>query len=133
MSHENVELVRRSIAAYNSRDFETLQELNHPDIEVDWSASVGPEPGIYRGHEQVADFYKSFLNMFDRVQLVPDRFIESGDSVVVPNAAQLRGRDGIRTVARSTLVFELRGGRIARIRLYQETAEALEAVGLWDG
>jgi hypothetical protein len=45
----------------------------------------------------------------------------------------VRGRGGIQTVARSTLVYEVRGGRIVRVRLYQETADALEAVGLRDG
>jgi ketosteroid isomerase-like protein len=64
------------------------------------------------------------------VHLVPERFIEAGDAVVVPNSAELRGRDGIQTVARSTFVYEVRGGRIVRLRLYQETADALEAVGL---
>ena len=130
MSQENVEIVRRAIEAFNRRDVDALEALNHPDIEIDWSASVGPEPRIYRGQEEVALFYNDYLGIFDRVQLVPDRFIESGDSVVVPNAAQLRGRDGIKTVARSTLVYELRGGLIARVCLYQETAEALEAAGL---
>jgi Ketosteroid isomerase-related protein len=132
MSEENVEIVRRSIAAYNRRDFEALGRLNGPDVEVDWSASRGLQAGIYQGREEVLRFYQGFLEMFDKVNLEPDRFIESGDSVVVPNAAQIRGRDGIETVARSALVFELRGGRIARICLYQETREALEAVGLQD-
>jgi len=68
--------VRRGIAAYNQRDFETIR------------------------------------------------------AVVVPNTAHLRGRDGIETIARSTLVFELRSGRFARLRLYQETRQALEAAGL---
>jgi ketosteroid isomerase-like protein len=58
------------------------------------------------------------------------RFIEAGESVVVPNVAHQRGRDGIEVSARSTLVFTLRRGRIAHICLYQETGEALDAVGL---
>jgi hypothetical protein len=49
---------------------------------------------------------------------------------VVPNTAYVRGRDGIKTVARSTLIFEVRVGRVARICLYRETHEALEAAGL---
>jgi ketosteroid isomerase-like protein len=130
MSQENVKLVRRTIDAYNRRDRDTLHALSHPDVEIDWSASIGPEPRIYRGREQAADFYDNFLGMFERVHLVPECFIEAGDAVVVPNSAQLRGRDGIKTVARSTLVYELRGGLIARVCLYQETADALEAVGL---
>ena len=130
MSQENVEVVRRAIDAYNRRDHDTLQALNHPEIEVDWSASIGLEPRIYRGPEQADDFYNHLLDVFERVHLTPERFIEAGDAVVVPNSAELKGRDGIETVARSTLVYELRDGRIARVRLYQETAEALDAVGL---
>jgi uncharacterized protein len=130
MSQENVEVVRRAIAAYNRRDFEAMRALNHPDVELDWSASRGLRAGVYRGLEEVFGFYRDFLGTFEKVVVEPDRFIESGDSVVVPNSAQIRGRDGIETVARSALVFEVRGGRLARIRLYQETREALEAAGL---
>jgi ketosteroid isomerase-like protein len=68
--------------------------------------------------------------MFERISVEPDRFIDAGDSVVVPNAAQMRGRHGVDTVARSTLLFEVRSGRVARICLYQETQKALQAVGL---
>jgi ketosteroid isomerase-like protein len=131
MSQENVELVRNAIAAYNRRDVEAMRALNHPDVQVDWSASRGLEAGVYQGWEEVLRFYqKAFFEMFEEINIEPDRFIEFGDSVVVPNSAQMRGRDGIETVARSAFVFEVRSGRLARICLYQETHEALEAVGL---
>jgi len=130
MPEENVEVVRRAIGAYNRRDFEAIRALNQPEVELDWSASRGLDPGIYKGREEVIDFYRNFLETFEEVHIEPDRFIESGDSVVVPNSAQIRGRDGIETVARSALVFEVRSGLIARICLYQETAEAFEAAGL---
>ena len=130
MSQEKVEVVRRAIAAYNRRDFEAMGALNHPDVEVDWSASRGLQAGVYQGWEAVMRFYQNFLETFQEVAIEPDRLIESGDSVVVPNSARVRGRDGIETVARSALVFEVRGGRLARICLYQETHQALEAVGL---
>ena len=127
---ENVELVKRSLAAYSGRDFEAMRGMSHPDMQVDWSASRGLEAGVYQGVDDVIGFYRNFLDTFEKVAIEPERFIESGDLVVVPNTAYLQGRDGIETVARSTFVFELRGDRIARIRLYQETQEALEAVGL---
>jgi ketosteroid isomerase-like protein len=130
MSQENVEVVRRAIAAYNRRDFEAMRALNHPDIELDWSASRGLEAGVYKGWGEVMRFYQNFLGTFQDVDIEPERFIESGDLVVVPNTAQLRGRDGIETVARSALIFEVRSGRLARICLYQETREALEAAEL---
>ena len=129
-SQEKVEIVRRSIAAYNRRDYEGLRRLNHPEVQLDWSASRGLEAGVYQGLEVVMGYYRNFLETFERVVIEPDRFIESSDSVVVPNTAHLRGRDGIKTVARSALLFEVRRGLITRIRLYQETHEAFEAVGL---
>jgi ketosteroid isomerase-like protein len=130
MSQENVEVVRAAIDAYNRRDFEAMRALNHPDVELDWSASRGLAAGVYRGEENVFGLYRDYFGTFEEVVIEPDRFIEAGDSVVVPNSAQVRGRDGIKTVARSALVFELRGGRLTRICLYQETREALEAAGL---
>jgi ketosteroid isomerase-like protein len=130
MSQENVEIVRRAIAAYNRRDFEAMRALNHPDVQLDWSASRGLEAGVYQGQEEVLRFYQNFLETFEEVNIEPDRFIESGELVVVPNSAQIRGRNGIETVARSALVFEVRSGRLARVCLYQETHEALEAAGL---
>ena len=130
MSEENVEVVRKAIAAYNQRDFEAMQALNQPDIQVDWSASRGLEARVYRGWEEVMHFHENFFDTFPEINIEPDRFIEVGDSVVVPNSGHIRGRGGIETVARSALVFEIRSGQIARICLHQETHEALEAVGL---
>jgi ketosteroid isomerase-like protein len=110
MSEENVEIVQRSLDAYNRRDFEAVRAISDPELEVDWSASRGLEVGVYRGVEDVLRFYRTFLDTFERVEIEPERFIESGDSVVVPNTAHIRGRDGIETVARSAFVFEICAG-----------------------
>jgi ketosteroid isomerase-like protein len=130
MPEANVEVVRRAIAAYNRRDFEALRALNHTDVEVDWSASRGLDAGIYTGISEVLGFFRTFFDTLDHVEIEPERFVESGDLVMVPNVAHIRGRDGIEAIARSALVFEVHDGRIARLCLYQETHEALTAVGL---
>jgi ketosteroid isomerase-like protein len=129
MSQKSVEIVRRSIDAYNRRDLDAVRGLNHADVEVDWSASRGLAAHVYRGWDDVMSFYQDFLEFFD-VKIEPEEFIQSGDFVVVPNTSRNWGRDGIETVASSALVFEVRGGLIVRMCLYQETHEALEAVGL---
>jgi ketosteroid isomerase-like protein len=67
---------------------------------------------------------------WDEMSIEPDCFTDAGDSVVVPNVARLRGRDGIAVSARSTLVITVRGRKVSRICLYQNTQEALEAAGL---
>jgi ketosteroid isomerase-like protein len=130
MSKENVEVVRRAIDAYNRQSLPAMKAESHPDLEVDWSASRGLEARVYRGWDETDGFYENWFDTFEQIKLEPERFIESGDVVLVPNTAVIRGRDGIETVARSCLIFELRDGRIARICLYQETREALEAAGV---
>jgi ketosteroid isomerase-like protein len=130
MSQENVEIVRQSLDAFAQRDVDTMRALNDPDLVLDWSASVGWLAGVYRGFDEALRFYEGYYEAFSATRIEPDCFIEAGESVVVPNVAHQRGRDGIEVTARATFVFTLRDGRIISIRLYQETREALRAAGL---
>jgi ketosteroid isomerase-like protein len=125
----NVEIVAAAIDAFNRRDLETWEAFSLPDVEVDWSASRGLEAGVYRGRAEVDRFLRSF-ELFESVVLEPERFIDAGDWVIVPNSARFRGRAGIETVARSVVGYELHSGRVAGVYLYGELAEALEAAGL---
>jgi ketosteroid isomerase-like protein len=129
MSQENVEIARAAVDAFNRRDFKAWEALSHPDVEIDWSASRGLEARVYRGREDATRFFRTF-ETFESVVFGPERFIDAGDSVVIPNTSRFTGRDGIEAIARSALVYEVRGGRVARVCLYQDTAEALEAAGL---
>jgi ketosteroid isomerase-like protein len=130
MSQENVDVVRQTLDAYSRRDIEALRALNHPDLELDWSASRGSLAAVYRGLDEAFRFYAEYYGTFEETVIKPDRFIDVGDFVVVPNVVHQRGRDGIEVSARSTLVFTVHDGQVTRVCLYQETDEALKAVGL---
>lgn len=130
MSQENVELVQRMIEAYNRRDPDGLRAVFDTDAELDWSASKGVEAGVYRGIDAVMGWLTGYLDTFDKVVIGPERFIEWDDSVVVPNVTVFHGRDGVKATARSAFVYEVQGSRIKRFCLYQDTQQALEAVGL---
>jgi ketosteroid isomerase-like protein len=130
MSHENVDVVRRSLDAYSRRDVDVLRTLTHPDVELDWSESRSWLAGVYRGIEEALRFYEGYFEAFDEIVIQPDCFIHAGELVVVPNVAHQRGRNGNTVSARSTLLFTLRSRRIARICLYQDTDHALKAAGL---
>ena len=130
MSQENVEVVRRAIEAFNQRDVDEMVRDWDPEIEVDWSRSRGLNSGIYRGQEAVLGFWQTFFEVFDRITVSPDEFIECREYVVVPNRARFRGRDRVKVETQSAVVVTLRNGRIVKWRLYQEKAEALHAVGL---
>ena len=130
MSQENVEIVRRSLDAWNQRDLESWRAFVHSDLEVDWSRSRAPFRGVYRGLPRVETFWDLFWSAFENVQIETHGFTEIGSEVVVPNTAHMRGRDGIEVTARSALVFKVEDGQITRLRMFQEQAEALEAAGL---
>jgi ketosteroid isomerase-like protein len=132
MSQENVDVVRQVLDAYSRRDIDALRTLNHPDVELDWSASRGSLAAVYRGFEEGLRFYAEYYETFESSVIVPDRFIDVGDSVVVPNVVHQRGRDDIEVSARSTLLCTLRDGKVTRVCLFQEEDEALKAVGLAD-
>lgn len=126
-----MEQVRRGLEAFSRRDIKTLRELADPDLELDWSASRGALAGVYRGFEDaLLHFYGEWYATFDMTVIEPECFIQTNDSIVVPNVARMRGRDGIEVSARSAFVYTVRGGKFTRICLYQDTEEALKAVGL---
>jgi ketosteroid isomerase-like protein len=130
MSQENVEVVRRNQDAWNGCDLRTWLASYRSDGEIDWSRSRGPLKGVYRGHGELKVFWDEFWSTFEDVQVQLHGFTEAGSEVVVPNTAHLRGRDGIAVTARSTFVWTVENGQITRLRMFQERAEAVEAVGL---
>ena len=100
-----------------------------PDFELDWSRGVGPQRGVYK-LDQARPFFDDFGDIFESIRIEPKEFIEVDDDVIVPQAGYTRGRDGIETTARITLVWTIRDGAIVRICLYQDKQDALEAAGL---
>lgn len=130
MSQENLEVVRRSLEAWNRRDEGTWIELLSRDAELDWSRSISPFKGVYRGRAEHEAFWEVFWLTFADVRIETHELIDAGTEVVVWNTAHMRGREGIEVVARSALVDTVHHGLITRLRLFQERAEALEALGL---
>ena len=132
MSQENVETVRRHVEAWSGCDLKTWLATFRPDGEIDWLRSRGPLKGVYRGRGELESFWSEFWSTFEEGHLEAHGFTAAGSELVVPNTAHFRGREGIEVIARSTLVFTVEDGQITRLRLFQEQAEALEAVGLSD-
>jgi len=130
VSQENVELAKRCIDAYNRRDIEAMRALDAPDLELDFSASVGVEAGIYRGFDACRRVWANYFDAFEEIDIIAESYLDAGDSVVTPNTSRLRGRDGIEVFARSTFVSTFASGELMRICLYQQKKQALKAVGV---
>ena len=129
MSQENVEIVRRSIEAYNRGDLDAVFKDAAPDFEYDLSRAVGPWRGVY-GRDGALSQIREIVESWEWVRVEQHELIEVGEHVVAPWTMRGAGRDGIELEARATFVWTFRNGSVVRLCLYQELDEALEAAGL---
>jgi ketosteroid isomerase-like protein len=132
MSKENVEVVRRSCEAFVAGDAETAMAALDPQIE--WHATVGgvDEGRIARGHEEVVQAFIDYFEVWERLEMRTEEFIDAGgDDVVVFWHEVAKGREsGVVVETDTGTVQTVRGGKIIRVRSYMDRAEALEAAGL---
>jgi ketosteroid isomerase-like protein len=127
-STPNVALVRGALNALNGRDVEAALELFAPEVEVDWSRSLGPLRGVYRGHEGVRYLWAEFWGAFAEIHVQADEYVTVGSHVLVPNTAHLRGRDGVGVTARSTFQYTVGRGRVTVFRMFATLHEARAAI-----
>ena len=132
MSQENVEIVRRAYEALSREGLDAAFENVHPDAQYDLSAAIGPYAGIYYGREVILGFLKDYFGTWEYIDVQPEDFIEAEeDRVVVPTRARARGKEsGVAIEARPTAIWTVLDGKIVRIAVFNDKAEALVAAGL---
>jgi ketosteroid isomerase-like protein len=130
VSQQNVEIVRRSIEAFNRRDIDAALQDAVPEVTLDWSRSRGLDAGVYVGWDAIRRFWTEIFAAFERLTLIPDDFIVDGEQVMVPNTALITGRGEIEVAVRSVSVATLREGKLLRWEMYQDRTEARDAVEL---
>jgi ketosteroid isomerase-like protein len=132
MSEENVEVVRRSFAAWADGGWEAVAPFLDPEIE--WTLRPDfPDAGVFRGHDEVQVLINRFEETFDDWGVEPIEFIDAGGKIVVPVNWWGRGKgSGIEVAERQgeTWAFTIRTGKITEVIEYRQKAEALEAAGL---
>ena len=132
MSRDKVELAKRAVDAFNRRDVDTLfAELATPDFEWFPALTMALEGGGYRGREGVEKFAADTRENWEELQALPEEFRDLGDRVLVLGRMQGRGKgSGAQVDAPITDIYDFRGGRISRLRVYLDRAEGLRAAGL---
>jgi ketosteroid isomerase-like protein len=133
MSQENVEVVRRGIAAGFAAELptvETMYEFLAPDcvLTTDW----GVEGTEHHGVEGFLAARGEMTAAWDSWRQDVERVLDAGDdAVVVFLRFRAMGREtAIPVEFPWALVVELRDGKIVTARTFLARGEALEAVGL---
>jgi ketosteroid isomerase-like protein len=128
MSRENVEVVRRSFAAFENGDLDRLRDLVTDDLivyraEPDGATSLGLNGFL----QLTADWTEGFTDWTP----LPQEFTDAGQRVLARVRQSARGEaSGVPVADDFWFVFEFRGARIARMSIYAHESDALEAAGL---
>ncbi len=131
MSQENVEVVRRAIAAFIEGDYERLIELSDPQVEYDVSRT-SPESRVVRGPEEVLAVLEEWVETWDAHQVELVELIDAGDErvvAVIQERGKLKGSDAWVEHPRG-VVYTVRDQRVVRYEEHEDRARALEAAGL---
>jgi len=127
MSQENVEIVRSAFVAFERGEIGEMLESMADDLTTH---RVDPDDAIYHGKEGFLQATADWIEGFEEWTVTPEEFIESGESVVVRVHQTARGEtSGVAVENQMWFVFDLRGGKVARVSFHLREAEALEAVG----
>jgi ketosteroid isomerase-like protein len=107
-----------------------LGDLVTDDAEIDMSTRVF-NPEVYRGLDGMRRLLGEVREVWEEWHVIPERFLEAGDRVVVIETVHARGRgSGVELDSRTAAMWTLRNGRVTSVRTGIEIEEALKAVGM---
>jgi ketosteroid isomerase-like protein len=132
VSRENVEIVRRAVAAFNQRDMERLAELTSLEFEFAPLLPALMETTTYRGRDGLRRYFEDAAAAWEEIQVrLADDFRDFGERIVFFGELHGRGRtSGLEVRVPLACVAEFQDAKLTRLHAYETAAEALKAVGL---
>ena len=112
---------------FNARDVAAMRALLAPNIEWDWSRSVGPDVGKRFGPDAVIRVLSESWEHWDRIEMRPGRLIDVDGGVIVDLTVYMRGRDGVEVTARGGHLQVWEGDLLTRYVLFQTLDDAIAA------
>lgn len=129
MSAENIEALRRLMAAFNERDLEGMAAGLSDDAEL-YPLRAQLEGKAYRGPEGVREMFADFDEDWEQLRVEIDEVLDADDLVAVRGRLRSRGRTS-RVVLDVPIgfVWRFHGGKAVYARSYSEPDDALRAAG----
>ena len=124
MSHENVELHRRTTKAFNERDIEATIALSDPNIEL--HAMPAPRGGTYHGHNGLRAWHRDLEDAWgDEIRTEPEAYFDCGERTLFCGVLHARGgQSSVPVTMRSASVIQWRDGLAVYVKLYPSWEDA---------
>ena len=127
MSQENVERVKGWIDAWNRGERSFPEGEVDPDLAIE--SRFRSEP--YSGVGAVEQWTREIDEQFQEWRVEMNDWRSKGNLVVALGQLHIRGRaGGVEFDPPAAAVVEVRDGKLFRLRLFADHAEALQAAGL---
>ena len=133
MTSENIALIQSIYAAFGRGDIGFIAAHTAEDARWDFNTSASPVPWHVpvTGPQEVPDFLAAFSGNVDVEMFDPRHFIAQGEDVVVQLGLAYTVKSTGRRVREEQLQWwKVRGGKIAALRHFEDTAQVLAA---WTG
>jgi ketosteroid isomerase-like protein len=127
---DKIASLRRFLAAFNSRDIDSVAGELDPDVELhEWPEAPGSQS--YRGPDGVRRAIDSWFETWEWMRVEVEDIVEVGDHVLFTLHQRAKGKGSEAEVeVRSFNVYTFRDGKVTRIQLFIERDRALAAAGL---
>jgi ketosteroid isomerase-like protein len=131
MSEENVELVLRSMQAFNDRDVPALESIHSEDLVFRLIGGFADLMGTeFRGQDAALGWMKEWTETLGGKEEI-ETIREVNERVLAIVKMEATGAaSGVDTTMRIGQVYSFRDGRISALDAYYTVDEALKAVGL---
>jgi ketosteroid isomerase-like protein len=134
MSKENVEVVVGQFEGVNAGDFAAVMDAYADDVVV---AVHGELRGLQLGgvgavgKKAVGEWFGDWFSRFSDYHFDIEESRDWGDRVFIVATHHGRGRTSeVPVTQRTAYVYTVRGGKVCRVDLWRDRAEALKAAGL---
>jgi ketosteroid isomerase-like protein len=128
MSQENVERATAAFQAFADEGVPAFLAFLHEDVE--WRQDErSVEPGTYYGRDGVRKFYERVYETFPDFAVMPERYFDAGDQVLVYVRVRASGpSSGITIDNDVATVLTFRDGKVAVSQIYLDRSEAVNAL-----
>jgi ketosteroid isomerase-like protein len=128
MSQRNVDTVLQVFEAFGRRDEEAMFAAYAPDVEWSLENYAWPDTPVYRGHDGVRSFFRTWLLDFERYETKALDPLDLGDKVVITVYDRAQGRgSGVPIERYHAQVWIFHDELVRRVEIWDRREAALAA------
>jgi ketosteroid isomerase-like protein len=131
MSERNVELMRQTTDAWNSRDIEAF--VAYCDESIEWHSTFAAVGGaVYHGHDGLRRYQRDMEDAWgDEIRLEPEAYFDLGEHTLGFYVVHGRGQhSGVDVAMPNAAVFTWRDGLLVHMKAYVHREDALSDLGV---